>query len=110
MKDQSLLAQYYSLPDLFLFPSVQDTMPNACLEALSSGTPLLCFNISGMPYIANESTATFVEPRNIDALVEAILHTKKKTEETINICRKYALERYDNEKYNEKLLKLINSL
>lgn len=110
VKNQNLLAQYYSLPDLFLFPSIQDTMPNACLESLSSGTPLLCFNISGMPYIADETTATFVEPRNVDALVNVILKTKKKTTEQINTCREYALKRYDNEKYNEKLLQLVNSL
>ena len=104
--DQNKLAEYYSLGDLFVFPSLLDTMPNACLESLACGTPLLCFNISGMPYIANQTTAIFVEPRNIDQLCDVINNTCKKTSETISVCRKYAESRYDNNKYYEKLTEL----
>jgi len=78
-------------------------MPNACLESLACGTPLLCFNISGMPYIANQTTAIFVEPRNIDQLCDVIKKTHKKTPEIISVCRKYAESRYDNKKYYDKL-------
>lgn len=104
--DQNLLAEYYSVADLFVFPSLDDTMPNACLEALACGSPLLCFNISGMPYIADETTATFIAPRNVDEMVNVILSTEKKTEEIIGKCREYALKRYDNQDYFRKLLEL----
>lgn len=105
-KDQETLACYYSLADLFVFPSLLDTMPNACLEALSCGTPLLCFDISGMPYIANDDVACFVEPGNVDMMVKKIMETKKKGENTIEKCRNYALERYDSRKYFQKLEEL----
>lgn len=103
IKDQEKLAHFYSLGDLFVFPSVSDTMPNACLEALSAGTPLLCFNISGMPYIADETVATFVEPRNVNQMEAVVKKTVKKTEDQIWMCREYALKRYDNQKYFSKL-------
>lgn len=103
--NQELLALYYSLADLFVFPSLLDTMPNACLEALSCGTPLLCFNTSGMPYIADETTATFVNERDVDALEKAVKSTRKKTQGIINTCRQYALNRYDNKIYYKKLIK-----
>lgn len=102
--NQSKLAEYYSLADLFVFPSLLDTMPNACLEALACGSPLLCFNISGMPYIADETTATFIEAKNVSQMVDVIKKTRKKTQDTINTCRAYAVQRYDNQKYYEKLL------
>ena len=101
--NQDILAQYYALGDLFVFPSLLDTMPNACLEALSAGTPLLCFNISGMPYIADDTVATFVEPCNVDQMAKVVRNIRKKTEEQIQMCRNYALKRYNNQNYYEKL-------
>lgn len=101
--DQDRLAQYYSLADLFIFPSLLDTMPNACLEAMACGSPLLCFNISGMPYIADDTTATFVEAGNVSQMFDVVKKISKKTYKTIEICRKYAESRYDNQIYCEKL-------
>lgn len=110
VSDQSLLTQYYSLADLFVFPSLEDTMPNACLEALACGSPLLCFNTSGMPYMADETVMTLVEPKDVEQMVEVICHTTKKTQHTIDTCRKYALKRYDNQKYFEKLTTIMNKM
>lgn len=108
--NQETLVQYYNLADLFVFPSLDDTMPNVCLEALASGTPLLCFDISGMPYIGDESVMTLVEAENVDQMVEVILKTTPKTQATINTCRNYALSRYDNQKYCEKLAHTMKNI
>ena len=110
VNNQAILTQYYSLADLFVFPSIQDTMPNACLEALACGTPLLCFNISGMPYIADNSVMTLVEAGNVEQIVDVIKRTKKKKQKTINICRRYALKRYDNQMYFRRLISIMNSM
>ena len=107
---QQLLTEYYSLADLFVFPSLHDTMPNACLEALSCGSPLLCFNTSGMPYMADETVMTLVESGNVDQMVEVIRKTKKKDETIINTCRNYALKRFDNQKYFERLVSIMKSM
>ena len=107
---QDQLTKYYSLSDLFVFPSLHDTMPNACLEALACGSPLLCFNTSGMPYMADETVMTLVEPKNVDQMVDVIIKTKKKDEIVINKCRDYALKRFDNRIYNEKLVFLMHSM
>lgn len=108
--DQNRLSLFYSIADLFVFPSTNDTMPNACLEALSSGSPLLCFNISGMPYILDETVGTLVEARNVGQMVEVIKKTTKKTPEIINCCREYALKRYNNKEYAAKLIQIGESL
>jgi len=110
VRDQDTLAQYYSMADLFVFPSLHDTMPNACLEALACGSPLLCFNTSGMPYMADETVMTLVESKNVDQMVGVINKTKKKTQSTIDTCRNYALKRFDNQKYFEKLVLVMNSI
>ncbi len=110
VKNQEELSYYYSLGDLFVFPSVQDSMSNACLDALACGTPLLCFNTSGMPYLGDETVMTLVETNNVDQLCEVITKTEKKTQEQIETCRNYALKRYDSQKYFERLLLLMEKL
>ncbi len=104
--DQERLAHYYSMGDLFVFPSYLDTMPNACLEALACGTPLLCFNTSGMPYIANEEVGTFVELGNVDELARVVSKAQRKDPAMINKCRQYAESRYDNRQYYKKLIEI----
>lgn len=106
LKNQDLLAEYFSLGDIFVFPSLLDTMPNACLDALACGTPLLCFSISGMPYVANDEVGTFVEAGNVERLCDVVNTIHPKTDEIIKTCREYALSRYDSKKYNEKLIEL----
>lgn len=110
VSNQEELTQYYSIADLFVFPSVLDTMPNTCLEALACGSPLLCFDISGMPYLGDSSVMTLVEPRNINAMVEVIRKTCHKQQDVINRCRAYALKRYDVREYSKKLATIMNDL
>lgn len=110
VNNQEELAEYYSLADLFVFPSLADTMPNACIEALACGSPLLCFNVSGMPFIGDETVLTLVPEKNVEQMVEVILKTTKKNEKIISTCREYALQRYDNQKYFQKLEHTMKSL
>ena len=110
VNNQETLAEYYSIADLFVFPSLADTMPNACLEALACGSPLLCFNVSGMPFIGDDTVMTLVPERDVEQMVEVILKTTKKNDKIISMCREYALQRYDNQKYFQKLEHTMKSL
>lgn len=110
VESNSDLVYFYSMADLFLFPSLADTMSNACLESLACGTPLLVFDISGMPYLLDESVGTLVAPRDVNALIEVVSKTKKKTVETIQQCRIYAEKRYDIRKYADKVIEIAKHL
>lgn len=108
--DQNKYAEYLSMADLLIFLSFADTLSNTCIAALACGTPLLCFNISGMPFLGDSSVLTLVEPKNVDQLKEVVYKTTKKSNTTIDTCRKYAEKRYDQEKYNARLIELAESL
>lgn len=47
--DQEKLAQIYSDVDLFVIPSIEDNLPNTVVESLACGTPVVGFNIGGIP-------------------------------------------------------------
>lgn len=103
VNNQDLLAEFYSLADLFVFPSLLDTMPNACLEALACGTPLLCFDISGMSFLGPEGIVTLVKAKDVDALASVVNKTQKKNKCISSKCREYAVARYDTKVYCKKL-------
>lgn len=110
VESEEELAEYMSMADLFVFPSVQDTMSNTCLEALACGSPLLCFNISGMPYLGNKEVMTLVEARNVKQMAEVVERTKKKTDDMIYKCRNYALSRYDSRNYYNRVISIFNNM
>jgi len=104
VKEDKDVALYYSMADLLVYPSMADTMSNTCLEALACGTPILIYNISGMPYLIDETVGTIVPPGDIDALVEVVKQTPQKSQKMIETCRSYAEKRYDNNLYIDKLI------
>ena len=107
--EQQLLAEYYSASDALVCTSYADTMPNVCLEALSCGTPVYGYEVTGVPYVAEEPEGTFVQTGNIDAMLEKILDVGRKDIKTQERCRKYAMERYSLNVYTEKMMKIYKN-
>lgn len=108
--DQKELAQYLSVADLLITTSLSDTMPNICLEALSCGTPVCGFRITGIPYVAEEPLGRFVEPGNVEQLKEVVLATGKKTAVMARACREYALKRYSPEVSGQKMVEIYQEM
>jgi glycosyltransferase involved in cell wall biosynthesis len=65
IEDEELLAAAYSTADIFVIPSIEDNLPNTMLESLACGTPIVGFNIGGIPDVVidgfNGFMATKVE-------------------------------------------------
>ena len=52
--NQSELADYYSLADLFFLSSKIENYPTTCLESISCGTPVLAFDVGGTKEIVEK--------------------------------------------------------
>ena len=45
----------YSAADIFLLPSLEDNLPNTILESMSCGTPVVAFDVGGVPDMVTDS-------------------------------------------------------
>lgn len=103
--DDNLLKQYYKQADLFVFPSLYEGFGLPPLEALATGTNVICSNISVLKEICGDMVEYFY-PYNINDIGSVILkniNTKQKKE--------YNLSKYDwnicVDKYIEIIAKYI---
>ena len=68
------MAALYRSADLMLNPSLADNMPNAVLEALASGVPVVSTRVGGVPWLVrDEHTALLVPPGEAAPMAAAML-------------------------------------
>lgn len=69
------LLKLYATADIFILPSRYESQPISLLEAMSSGVPVVAFDISDFSdYVVDEKTGLLVRPFSVTALAEAIVH------------------------------------
>ena len=75
INDESLLAAAYSAANLFVIPSIEDNLPNTMLESLACGTPVVGFNIGGIPdAIVSGFNGFIVDKIDSDELYRVIIY------------------------------------
>ncbi|MGB3947497.1 MAG: glycosyltransferase [Bacteroidia bacterium] len=67
------LVNCYSAADFFVIPSIEDNLPNTIVESLACGTPVVGFNIGGIPdMVKNNVSGLLSELYDEDAFVKNI--------------------------------------
>ncbi len=112
VSDPKELAQYYSLADVFLNPSLYETFGKTTAEAMSCGTPVIGFRSTAIPEVIGENGGIILDvDDDIVSIENAIRHILNKTKEfyTKN-CRMYVVENFEKEKVIEEHIQLYRSL
>jgi glycosyltransferase involved in cell wall biosynthesis len=72
-QEAAQLKEQYAAANLFLFPSRHEGMPNAVLEAMASGLPVVATRIAGSEELVMDGeTGALVPTENVQALREAL--------------------------------------
>lgn len=58
------LSQIYSAADIFILPSLEDNFPNTMLESMSCGTPVIGFDVGGIPDLVKDGITGMIVPKN----------------------------------------------
>jgi len=105
------LREYYTKSHLYLLPTLADNLPNTLLEALSSGTPAVCFDVGGCSdAIKHMATGYLAEPFDTDDFVRGIKAVLENYEAMGLNGRKLILSNFTMKHQAEEYLKLIKSI
>jgi glycosyltransferase involved in cell wall biosynthesis len=99
--DNRFLSMIYSAADLFVIPSLQDNLPNTVLESMACGTPVVGFDVGGIPDMVRPGrTGQLVPVGDSVALGHAmtqLLNAPSVLRQMGDECRKVAMEEYSYE-------------
>ena len=104
------LAQWYSVADVFVNPTYEDTYPTTNLEAISCGTPVVTYKTGGSPESVTSETGRVVDKGDIASLAKAIeLLCAEDREHLRKHCREYAVAHFDKQECFKKYIELYEN-
>ena len=100
INDQTEMARWYSVADVVLNLSYEETFGLTTVEGLSCGTPCVVYNKAASPELISAGVGEVVEGGNIDAVAEAVKRVEgaKSKEEYRRICRQHVIDKFNKEK------------
>jgi len=114
LRDDITINLCYNAADIYVMPSIEDNLPNAAIESLSCGTPVLGFEVGGVPDIINHKENGYLaEQKNTEDLTEGlrwVLEDKKRLARLGKNAREKVLKNYTYEIIGGKYLNLYESL
>ena len=101
-REVSEVAKFYQAADVYLHGARIDTFPNAVLEALACGTPVVATSVGGIPeQISEERTGFLVPPADAAAMAKRIVQAlDRETNQRMSVAaakeaaKRFVLERY----------------
>jgi glycosyltransferase involved in cell wall biosynthesis len=108
------LSVAYSAADLYVIPSLQDNLPSTVLESMACGTPVVGFDVGGIPdMVQPERTGALGPVGDVAALavnIERLLIDPDRRSAMAAHCRKRVLEEFSMEPYVRRYEELYVSL
>ena len=114
INNSEVMRDLYALSDLFILPSKEDNLPNTVLEAMSCGTPVVAFNIGGVPdmvdHLENGYLADPFDEEGLSAGINWCLDSNDTLKKLSSNARKKIVSDFEVSKQSEKYASLYNEI
>ncbi|WP_407897014.1 glycosyltransferase family 4 protein [Ferrigenium sp. UT5] len=104
----------YSAADVVVAPSMQENLSNAVMESLACGTPVVAFDIGGMPDMIDHQVNGYLakpfDPNDLAAGVMWVLENGERHDSLSQRARQTVLERYELKTVARRYLALYQSI
>lgn len=114
LHDDVSLSILYAAADVMATPSRQDNLPNTVVESLACGTPVVAFNIGGMPdMIEHQINGYLAKPFDVSdhaAGIDWVLSDEKRYKELCLKARGIAMTRFDIKKIAKQYASLYEDV
>lgn len=108
VSDVDVLVDLYSAAECFACPSREDNLPNCCVEAVMCGTPVVAFEVGGIPdIVVPGKSGLLVSPFSSEDFSEALNSVIAGDFNLDKDCvRKFALERFSPDVHTNTMINL----
>ncbi len=83
------MARWVAASNLFCLPSHAEGLPNAVIEALASGRPVVASRVGGIPELVDSECGILVPPQNPSALADALSEALARPWDELAISSKF---------------------
>jgi len=98
-----LLSLVYSAADVYVIPSLQDNLPSTVLESMACGTPVVGFDVGGVPEMVRPGvTGTLAPVGDVDFLaasISSLLSDPAERKAMAERCRSVVMDEYGMDSY-----------
>lgn len=105
--ERILLAEYYSMADVFINLTHADTLPTVNMESICCGTPVITYNVGGSAELVDSTTGIIVEEDDLDGIKKAVLSMRKSP---LKRCSEVGFAKFSNEVCYEKYVRIFEEL
>lgn len=110
-KNVNELAKYYSISDVYLNASVEETLGLTTVESLSCGTPAIVYNSTACPEAVSQETGVVVAPCDVKRIVSVLQEMKEgRLHFDLNKCRERAVLLFNSKIQYSKYIQLYNEI